>query len=122
MKYIPDFFNPAHTGKHPTNSLPDYVSSILYLPKVIFGLSFICGTVLLLLYLITHQTGLVILGFYYVYCATAFNLLILAVMIVLGLYYQKYFLLILQKTSILLINIPIAIGYFYLLTYLDMLL
>jgi hypothetical protein len=122
MKSILNFFNPNHTGKYPAEALPEFVTNIIYIPRVIFWLSFICGTGLLLLYLIIQDISLVIIGFYYVYAATFFNLFILAIIIISSLFSLKYFLLLIQKTSILLLNIPIAIGYFYLLTYLDMLL
>lgn len=121
MKTIPDFFNPHHTGNYPADNIPDLVSSMLFLPGVIFGLSFTCGTALLLVYIITQDNSLLVPGFLYLYAAAAINLLVLAAMAIFGLYYFRYLLLILQKTSILLINIPIAIGYLYLLALLGML-
>jgi hypothetical protein len=113
MKNILIFFNPKHTGRYPYIITPA-VTRALYLPLVIFSLSFIWGTLLLLLFAITKSKDLYWPGYIYVLSAISFNLMILASMLLFALVYNRYFWLILQKTCILLVNIPIAWFYLYL--------
>ena len=77
-------------------------------------LSFIIGTILLLLFLITRKFNAVItVGIYYVVIAFLYNLIIFVITLILAVYYWQNRNELLGHCGLLLLNLPIAIGYFF---------
>jgi len=94
--------------------LPLKVQVMLKVPYYAFGVSLGLGTLLLLIHLSGKEFELLVLGFFYVCTAVIINLIIVMVLVGLSIVYKEYQRAILLNTSIMLLNIPIAIGYIYL--------
>ncbi len=81
--------------------------------RIVTILSFIIGTIFLLSYIILRDLNIAILGFYYLIIATTINLIISLIFLVLAFYNtnkkRKY----LKTILVMLINIPIATAYFF---------
>lgn len=94
---------------------PKYINEILKMPLWTFSISFGLGTLILLLYLVDkNRTEYVfIIGFFYVLAAIVLNFAMLLLLIVCAIINKEYRLQILERTSLILINIPIAILYFF---------
>lgn len=96
--------------------LPIQIQWSLTIPKQIFTLFFLVGTLLILLFGILKSFEILLIGWYYVIGSVIINLLVLLVQIVFSFVYKKHQLIILKRTSILLLNIPIALFYYYIFT------
>ncbi len=94
-------------------NLPSRIRLLLSLPKQIFKISLALGTIALLLFIALKSTSLLIIGFYYVELAAAFNLFALGALIIFSFIEKKHQKTILMKTSIILVNIPIALFYYW---------
>ncbi|MGQ2985038.1 hypothetical protein [Flavobacterium sp.] len=93
--------------------IPLDVLRTLRIPGIVFLTSLIIGTLLLLAFLFTGETGWVGIGYFYVMFAVAANLLVLISMIIYAFRKRDYRSLILRNAAILLVNIPIALAYFW---------
>lgn len=112
MWQLLNFFNPTHYGRRHEDEIPEYIKNYLKEPIVVFKLSFIAGTVLFLLYIVTRFEGLLVIGHFYVVITALINLIVFGVFMIMAIINYRYGLLILQKTSVQLLNIPIALLYF----------
>ncbi|MFL9845152.1 hypothetical protein [Flavobacterium rhizosphaerae] len=115
MQTIINFFSPYDYGRHNPNQVPNSLKDLLIWPFYIFRLCFIAGTTLMLLYIVTKLQVLVLIGFFYTVAAVVLNLLLVLCYGIYAFTQPYYRLLILQKATILLLNIPIAILYMVLL-------
>ena len=89
----------------------------LQLAKYIAWISFIIGTIFLVTYLIVFHENILIFGLLYTLCAIAINTIVLLVLLW-GLYRQKENRKIIAKRiALFLVNIPIAIVYFFIVIY-----
>jgi hypothetical protein len=88
------------------------IQAILHAPLWTFVISFSLGTILLLLYLIDKDQGLIIIGLLYVAAAFVLNLVALLILIALSFIHKEYQNAILLNSSVILLNTPIAIVYF----------
>ena len=115
MYAIINFFDPWYYGSLDPARVPNTVKYAIRWPLRIFLLSFTLGSMLFAGYQLLKSETLLVIGFFYVMAAVAFNLLTLIVFLVMCLQYNQFSVLILKKTAILLLNIPIAIIYFVLI-------
>jgi uncharacterized membrane protein len=77
-------------------------------------LSFIIGTILLAIFLITQKfDSIVTIGIYFVIIAFWYNLLIFIITLLTAIYYWQNRIELLGHCGLLLLNLPIAIGYFF---------
>jgi hypothetical protein len=94
--------------------MPLKIQELLQVPVWIFGCSLGIGTIILLLHLTMREEIITVLGFFYILVATLINGIALVVFVTLSYVYRQHQQEILLRASILLLNIPIAIGYAYL--------
>lgn len=98
-----------------TNAPSAVIQQILKIPFWTASISFLFGTIIMLLYLINEDDKLVVLGFLYVAVASVINLAILLAMVALSFIHREHQKAILENTATILINIPIAIIYFFII-------
>jgi len=91
------------------------IRKILRLPLWTAGISFALGTILLLIYLINKDNYVMILGFIYVAGATIVNIVVLFVLLILSNILTEYRRQILEATAVMLLNIPVAIIYIFII-------
>jgi len=91
------------------------VQQIQELPLWTAGISFVFGTILFLLYLIERNDEIIICGFLYVVAAVVINLAILLAMVALSFIHREHQRSILLHTLVLLLNIPVAVVYLFIL-------
>jgi len=115
MEDILNYFNPCNFGKYDANGLPEIFKNCFWVSMYTVSLSFFIGTLLFMSFILSHNDGLLIIGFIYVVAATLIHLFLLFFLIVYACMYQKFAGLILQKASVLLLNIPPAILYIYII-------
>ncbi|RZJ65068.1 MAG: hypothetical protein EOO45_17090 [Flavobacterium sp.] len=95
---------------------PDTILKIIRAPAWIAGMSFGIGTLLFVLQIMDLGfSDLMLIGFVFVIIALIINLTALGVLLLLAYIYSDYREKILIHTSLLLINIPIAILYLFIL-------
>ena len=83
--------------------------------KIIAILSFVIGTVILALHLtFKHNTTLLIVGLYFTIIAVIINLIVFLSLLVTAIINFEYRFELLKSCGIILLNIPIAFLYFYL--------
>jgi hypothetical protein len=88
--------------------IPQKIVRVIQIPKLVFVISLTTGTLLLLAYLLTRDSGLIGIGIYYVAFAIIVNTGTLISVTVCAFRYPKHKSLILGHTPILLLNIPIV--------------
>ena len=100
--------------------MADYDSNVMIIQRiknVCKGstlLSFIIGTILLILFLISRKFGTIVsVGVYYVVIAFWFNVVIFFITLLSACYYWKNRIELFSHCVLLLINLPIAICYFF---------
>lgn len=82
--------------------------------KLIAIISFVLGTCLLLsFFLFPKNDALTVDGLYYVGYATLINAVLFLVLIIMAFVYWDYRVPIFKTCGVLLLNIPVAIGYFF---------
>lgn len=98
------------------NILPSRVEQIMHLPKWIFSISFILGTILFAINFLegNRNSYLTIIGFFYVSITLFINIITVGVFAICAYVFPDYQNEIMSKTAILFINIPISILYCYL--------
>ena len=90
------------------------MNSSLDISKIVASISFIIGTLLLVLFLFFKQEeSLIMLGFYYVIGAFIINTFVLLSLLTRLILNSENRIELLKAIGIILINIPIAIGYFF---------
>ena len=95
---------------------PDTILTIIRAPAWIAGLSFVIGTLLFVFQIMNLGfSDLMIIGFVFVIIAFIINLTALGILLLLAYIHRKYREKILIHTFLLLINIPIAILYLFIL-------
>lgn len=94
-------------------NIPLEVLRTLRIPRVVFFTSLIIGTILLLAFLFTGELGWIGIGYFYVLLAIVANLLVLIIIIIHAFGKPDYKSLILRNAALLLVNIPIALAYFW---------
>ena len=100
-----------------TESKPKYIDEILKMPLWTFIISFSIGTILLLLFLIDkNNSNVLITGFLYVLLAIPINFALLLFLIVCAIVHKECRKQILERTAVMLLNVPIAILYFFIVT------
>ena len=96
---------------HPDN-YPGAIKQHVLWPVKLFTVSFIGGTTILLLYLLTHSDFLVMVGLWYLIAAVAINALGFINLIIMAAIHYRYAGTLLLRAIILTLNIPIALLYF----------
>lgn len=91
------------------------IRNILKLPLWTAGISFGLGTILLLLYLINKENYVMVFGFIYVAGALVVNIVVLFVLLILSNILAEYRRQILEATAVMLLNIPVAIIYIFII-------
>ena len=86
---------------------------LLEFPLWVLGISFAIGTLLLVLYITGENSEIVMWGFLYVVIAFGFNLSVLIAYALLGYALIEHRQQLMERAALLLVNIPIAILYFY---------
>lgn len=76
--------------------------------------TFILGSLILLLFFITGNTEVRVIGFIYFLSAVVANLLMMCILFVYLLVYPKLYLDLLKTAAIILFNVPVAIFYLWL--------
>lgn len=89
------------------------MNSILDLSKLIASISFIFGTLLLVIHLFFGLEKIITIGLFYVLGALIINTLLLISLIINLIISSKKREIYLKSIGIILINLPIAIGYFF---------
>ena len=89
--------------------------SLTKLSMYMFKYSLIIGTALFLLYIFSQNTEIIILGFVYLCIATVLNLMLFLSLLIMVLSDAKSRIENLKSMGLLIINIPIAILYFFIL-------
>lgn len=112
MENLINFFDPT-CDTYKGNPIPYSVKRLLKAPFQFFIFFFVSGSLLLLFYLVTKNNNLLIIGAMYTAIAILANLLFVLLYIGYALHHRDYWDLILQKASILLLNIPVTILYIY---------
>lgn len=90
------------------DDIPQKIVRIIHIPKLVFIISLTTGTLLLLAYLLTQDSGLIGIGIYYVAFAIIINTGTIISMVACAFHYPKHKSLILAHTPILLLNIPVS--------------
>ncbi|UQB67339.1 hypothetical protein [Epilithonimonas zeae] len=88
-------------------------SKISYIGKSLFWLSFILGNICLFGYVFSGNSNFALAGYFLLVYASIVNLLAFFGLIVFGLFKQEYKNEAFKSARILLINIPIAILYYF---------
>lgn len=83
--------------------------------KIVALLSFLIGSILLILYIYFKSQQLITIGIYYIIIAFWINIILLVVLIIASIINSFHRKNLLKTCGIVLLNIPIAILYFYLL-------
>ncbi len=104
-----------------TENKPKYINEILKMPLWTFIISFGLGTLILLLFMVCmvnkdNPDKVIITGIIYVLAATVINFALLLFLIVCAFVHKEYRKQILERTAVMLINIPIAVLYFFIVT------
>lgn len=94
-----------------TNTYPHKIKWLLKIPVYLLALFFGLGTLLLLLFLVTHEMNIAVAGYVYLIASVILNLLALIVLIFYSFSYREYQKILLARAALLLINIPIAAIY-----------
>jgi hypothetical protein len=113
MQNIRNAFDPKYVGRGDFFDIPGHIQKVIQLPYYLFMSCFIIGTILMLCSVFTHKDEVMMVTMLFTVIAFWINLIALVFLIICSFWYKDYTLIILQKTSLLLINIPIA--FFYLL-------
>lgn len=104
-----------------TENKPKYINEILKTPLWTFIISFGLGTFILLLFLVCmvnkdNPDKVIITGIIYVFAATVINLALLLFLIVCAIIHKEYRKQLLERTAVMLLNIPIVILYLFIVT------
>ncbi len=94
-------------------TLPIEVQWLYTMPIQSFKICFIIGTLLLAFFALTENISIAIIGFIFLVIAVVCNLILFCIQIINSFVYRKYQKQILLHTAVMLINIPIAVLYFY---------
>jgi hypothetical protein len=97
------------------HEVPQTVLQLIDLPRWVFGITFFLGTFLLLMYLVSNNDEFITAGIIYVITALATNILFVLIMIVYAAIYKQYAAKLLINTSLILLNIPVAVFYSYII-------
>lgn len=90
------------------------LNTITNTAKLIAILSFTLGTCLLVSFLMfPKENALTMAGLYYVGYVSLINIILFLVLIITAFVYWDYRILVFKTCGLLLFNIPIAIGYFF---------
>ena len=98
------------------NAEQKHINNILQVPVVTTLISFIIGTVFFGLYIAGNEE-ILIYGLFYVLISAMTNFVILLLLSAISFNNKKYQTIILQRTSLMLVNIPVAILYLYFLDF-----
>lgn len=115
MHQIINFFNPWYQVKPNTDTMPYYLKKFIPLPFYVFIICFFIGTSLMVACIATHKNDTMMAAYLFTGVALCINLIVLIIFIGVSCYHKKHALFILQKTSVLLINIPVTVFYFILI-------
>jgi len=89
------------------------LNQLLKLPVWVFSTSFTIGTIILLLHLYGERELSLTLGILFIMFALAVNATLFSALLLCSYLFKEYQTEILQKASILLINIPVVVLYMY---------
>ena len=90
------------------------VYNIINTSKLIALISFALGTCLLLSFLLFPKIdSIIVIGLYYVGIATLINAILFLILIITAIAFWDYRIEVIKTCGLLLLNIPIAIGYFF---------
>ena len=122
MKFIINFFDPKHYGRFSNDEIPEKVKDYISHPLLVFKITFIICT----LFFITNfaigtsdKPDWLIMIFFFealsLLLLSAFHILLITTYIIFAIADYKYIQFIAQKTSVILINVPISIIYIHIL-------
>lgn len=94
------------------DNYPDSIKQHVLWPVKLFLISFISGSAILLLYLLTNSDFLVIAGIYYLIAAVTVNALAFLMLMIMAAVNYPHAGALLGRALLLTINIPIAFLYF----------
>lgn len=92
------------------------ITELTNLAKGIAKYSFLIGTAIFLIYCASRIDDLIYLGFLYLVIALILNLFILLILITAIIAYPKQYLELLRTATIILLNLPIATFYLWVVT------
>lgn len=101
--------------KNITVNAPEEVKSSIKMPVYLFLISLAIGTLLLLLHFAIPQVNFLVAGFIYLLIAAAVNIIMFGCLVIYSFVYWKYKWAILLHACLLLVNIPIAVVYIYII-------
>lgn len=87
------------------------IFTIKNIGKTFFWLSFILGNICLFGFILTKNESFVVAGFYLLYVASAVNIIVVAGLLIYGMFYKLHFKDCIKSILIMLLNIPIAFLY-----------
>lgn len=86
---------------------------IIFLGKLLFWTFFILGNISLFGFIITNKTDFALGGYVLLVFGSVINLLVIAFLVVYGLFNKSQLRICLQSSAIICINIPIAVLYYF---------
>lgn len=89
------------------------MNSSLDISKIVAGISFIIGTLFLVIHLFFKGPSIILFGLYYVCIAFLINSLVFLTLMIKLINHSENRIDLLKAIGAILINIPIAIGYFF---------
>ncbi|NRF41467.1 hypothetical protein HQN83_22265 [Pedobacter sp. LMG 31643] len=92
------------------------INQITIIGKVCTKYSFIIGSTLFLSYWITSFSPLITIGLVYITLALLINSIVFLSLLTMAILYSQHFLQLLKTAGIMLFNLPVAFGYFLILT------
>jgi len=91
------------------------IANIKNICKFTALVSFTIGTILVILFAMNKaQDSLIIIGFYYIFIAVMLNSILLFCVFISVLYFSQHRQELLAHCGLVLLNIPVALGYFFL--------
>jgi hypothetical protein len=96
--------------------MPIEIQWMLKLPVQSFLVFFGTGTSLLLLFILTEFLWILLFGYIFVAVAVVCNLILFCIQVLNSFIFKKYQAKILLHTAVILINVPVALLYFYIVT------
>ena len=115
MQQVINFFNPWYLGKYRFNKMPQSLRRYIKVPFFIFLAAFSIGNILFAAYLLIKAHFILKTGLLFFNIASLIHVAFIIAFIAYSFYHKQYTLLILQKTSVLVINIPVTIIYVYII-------
>nr|WP_121271528.1 hypothetical protein [Pedobacter schmidteae] len=92
------------------------IADLTKLARSITKYSFLIGTALFLIYCFSRFSDLIYLGFFFLVMAFILNLFMLLIVLTVIIAYPKHYQELLKTAAVMLLNLPVAAFYFWVLT------